>query len=199
MNNRPNREEYYMTIAHLASMRSTCLSRKVGAIIVKEDNPISFGYNGPARGVSHCEELGGCPRRAKKDFKSGAYLDICPASHAEQNAIAFAARHGISTVGATIYVNTFPCKDCMNSIINAGIKNIVYDSLYDAQLSVKIVKEADVDIFKYSGRSVKQILKDCNYIDSNDILNGLDKNEKIELIKNLSKDLSQDELKEIIN
>lgn len=56
---RPTKEEYYMAISQLASLRSTCLSRKVGAVIVKDDNPISFGFNGPARGVEHCEDLGG--------------------------------------------------------------------------------------------------------------------------------------------
>ena len=61
---RPTKEEYYMAISQIASLRSTCLSRKVGAVIVKDDNPISFGFNGPARGVEHCEDLGGCRRRA---------------------------------------------------------------------------------------------------------------------------------------
>ena len=160
--NRPNREEYYMAIANLASLRSTCMSRKVGAIIVKDDNPISFGYNGPARGVKHCSENGGCQRRKKEDYQSGKYLEICPASHAEQNAIAFAAFHGISTKDSTIYVNTFPCKDCMNSIINAGIKKVVYDSLYDAELSLNISKEANIEIKKYSGRSISEIINEAN-------------------------------------
>ncbi|MBE6155508.1 MAG: cytidine deaminase [Firmicutes bacterium] len=198
MINRPSREEYYMSIAHLAAMRSTCLSRKVGAIIVKEDNPISFGYNGPARGVQHCEEVGGCPRKLKPDYKSGAYLDLCPASHAEQNAIAFAARHGISTVGATIYVGTFPCKDCMNSLINAGISKIVYDSTYNADLSAKIVAEANVEICKYEGRTLKQILTEFNYITDSDILSGLEKKDKIKIIQTLAKDLSKDELSKIL-
>lgn len=162
--NRPNREEYYMAIANLASLRSTCLSRKVGAVIVKDDNPISFGYNGPARGVTHCEELGGCRRRKMPDYKSGKYLELCPASHAEQNAIAFAARHGISTVGATIYVNTFPCKDCMNSIINSGISKIVYDSIYDADLSKDIANSANIEIVPYEGQNLGEILINMGYI-----------------------------------
>ena len=157
--NRPTRDEYYMALSELAAIRSTCLSRKVGALIVKDDNPISFGFNGPARGVEHCEDCGGCKRRAQKDYKSGAYLDLCPASHAEQNAIAFAARHGISTVGATIYVNTFPCKDCMNSIINSGIKKIVYNSDYDAELSKQNAKQAKIEIVKYEGRDIKKLIE----------------------------------------
>lgn len=196
--NRPNREEYYMAIAELASTRSTCLSRRVGAIIVKDDNPISFGYNGPAKGVCHCEDLGGCRRRKMPDYKSGAYLEICPASHAEQNAIAFAARHGISTVGATAYVNTFPCKDCMNSLINAGITKIIYDSQYDADLSKTIASNANVEVKRYEGRRIEYILKDFDYLSYKTLIDGLNKKEKIELIKEISKDLSQDELKKII-
>lgn len=156
---RPSREEYYMAISQLASLRSTCLSRKVGAVIVKEDNPISFGYNGPARGMDHCADLGGCIRRNKEDYQSGKYLELCPASHAEQNAIAFAARHGISTVGATIYVNTFPCKDCMNSIINSGIKKVVYNSDYNSDLSLQIAQKCGIEIEKYEGRKVEEIFK----------------------------------------
>ena len=156
--NRPDRSEYYMAIANLASLRSTCLSRRVGAVIVKNDNPISFGYNGPAKGVRHCEDKGGCIRRQMPDYASGKYLEVCPASHAEQNAIAFAAKHGISTEGATIYVNTFPCKDCMNSIINSGIKKVVYDSMYDAKLSKEIAEEAGIEIEKFEGKGISELL-----------------------------------------
>ena len=145
---RPSWDEYFMERAYLASERSTCLSRHVGAVIVQDRNPISTGYNGPASGVMHCSEIGGCRRRKYPDYKSGAYLDKCPASHAEQNAIAFAARHGISTDGATAYVTTFPCKDCMNSLINSGIKKIVYDGEYDASLSTEIVEQTNVEVMK---------------------------------------------------
>ncbi|MBQ6841500.1 MAG: dCMP deaminase family protein [Bacilli bacterium] len=196
--NRPSREEYYMAIAELASTRSTCLSRRVGAIIVKEDNPISFGFNGPARGVTHCSENGGCRRRAMPDFKSGAYLEMCPASHAEQNAIAFAARHGISTVGATVYVTTFPCKDCMNSLINAGITKVIYDSDYNAELSANIVGDTEIEIRRYEGRAIGEILKEFNYLTKENLLEGLDKKEKINIIKLLAKDLTKDELSKII-
>lgn len=146
---RPSWDEYFMELAKMASTRSTCLSRKVGTVIVKDKSIISTGYNGPARGVKHCEELGGCLRRSKKDYKSGAYLELCPASHAEQNAIALASRNGTSTDGGTIYVTTFPCKDCMNSIINAGIKRIVFEGDYNADLSKRIAKEAGIELIKY--------------------------------------------------
>lgn len=162
--NRPNRDEYYMSIAELASTRSTCLSRRVGCILVKDDNPISFGYNGPARGMKHCQDCGGCLRRQRDDYASGKYLEICPASHAEQNAIAFAARHGISCDGATAYVNTFPCKDCMNSLVNAGIKKIVYNCDYDASLSSDIATTVGIELQKFEGRDLSEIVTDFGYI-----------------------------------
>ena len=184
---RPNRSEYFMAIAELASLRSTCLSRHVGAVIVKGDNPISFGYNGPAKGVEHCEEKGGCRRRQMPDFASGKYLELCPAAHAEQNAIAFAARHGISTKGATIYVSTFPCKDCMNSIINSGIETIVYNSSYNANLSSEIAKEANVNVIKYEGRDLIQLLLDFNYLNTEELydayLASLDEQEYVKELK----------------
>ncbi len=188
--NRPDRSEYYMAIAELASLRSTCLSRRVGAVIVKNDNPISFGYNGPARGVKHCEDIGGCKRRNMADYASGKYLELCPAAHAEQNAIAFAAKHGISTDGATIYVNTFPCKDCMNSIINSGITKVVYNSTYDAQLSKEIAEESGIIIEKFEGKNIVDLLSNANMIDPErlygDYFNSLDDpNEKVKSLKRI--------------
>lgn len=145
---RPSWDDYFMDMAEIASRRSTCLSRQVGAVIAKDNAVISTGYNGPAMGVKHCDELGGCRRRMMPDYKSGSYLEKCPASHAEQNAIALAARNGVATQGSTIYVTTFPCKDCMNSIINAGIKRVVTDDDYNAELSKEIANEADISVEK---------------------------------------------------
>ena len=196
--NRPSREEYYMAIAILASTRSTCLSHKIGAVIVKNDNPISFGYNGPARGIKHCEELGGCIRRSMPNYKSGKYLEFCPASHAEQNAIAFAAYHGISTAGATIYVSAHPCKDCLNSIINAGIKKVIYYDDYFSEISKNIAKEADIEIEKFEGKLASDILSEFNYIDIPSLFKRLDNKEKVEIVKKLIELLDDKDKKKII-
>lgn len=166
---RPDREEYYMAIAELASTRSTCVSRRVGCVLVKDDNPISFGYNGPARGMTHCSDIGGCVRRQRPDYVSGAYLELCPASHAEQNAIAFAARNGISCNGATAYVNTFPCKNCMNSLINAGIKKIVYNCEYNADLSSEIANTVGIELKKFEGRDLGKIVTDFGYVETKSV------------------------------
>lgn len=153
--NRPSWDEYFMDIADMVLSRSTCMSRQVGAVIVRDNAQISSGYNGPARGITHCEDLGGCRRRQMPDYKSGAYLELCPASHAEQNAIALAAKNGVSTDGSTIYVTTFPCKDCMNSIINSGIKRIVFDGDYNAPLSKDIAIEAGIEVKQFTRKLKK--------------------------------------------
>jgi dCMP deaminase len=140
-------DHYYMSIAKQASMRSKCLSRKFGAVIVKNKCVVSMGYNGPARGTEHCdvreyglppgvsaEKRSVCPRKLG-GFKSGEGIEYCVAGHAERNAIAQAAMNGISTFGAELYTySPLPCKECAISIVNAGIVKVIhikgdYDSL----------------------------------------------------------------------
>ena len=145
-NEKESWDNYFMNIAKLASSRSSCISRQVGVVIVKDKHVISTGYNGPASGVKHCGEIGGCIRRAQPDYVSGSHLDLCPASHAEQNAIAFAARYGLSTEGTTLYVTDFPCKNCINSIVNAGIKKVIYAGNYNAELTKRIIKESGIEV-----------------------------------------------------
>ena len=86
----------------------------------------------------------------------------------------------------------------MNSLINAGITKIIYNSDYNADLSSSIVGHTDIEIRKYEGRAIGDILKDFNYITLESLLEGLDKKEKINLIKELIKDLSKEELSKII-
>ncbi len=125
---RPDWDTYFMDIAQVVSRRGNCLRRKVAAVIVSEHRIISTGYNGTPRGVRNCCE-GGCPRCAG-DAPSGASLDECICSHAEENAITQAAYHGIRLKGSTIYVTICPCLTCAKMIINAGIKEVVYGGDY---------------------------------------------------------------------
>ena len=123
-----NWDTYFLTICNAIASKSPCLSRQIGAIIVRENSIISTGYNGPARGLPHCEGPT-CPRRAM-GFKSGEGLEHCPATHAEANCIANAARLGVSVRGASLYMNTqCPCKDCMSLIVNAGLSNVIVTDL----------------------------------------------------------------------
>ncbi len=131
---RPNKDEYYLNIAKAVSARSTCIRRRFGAVIVKDDVIVSTGYNGPARGVVNCQEVG-C---LKNQLNIPAYTgyDYCIAVHAEENAIINAARHGAEVKGGTLYLygetvedgkitEADPCKRCRRAIINAGIIRVV--------------------------------------------------------------------------
>jgi len=126
-------DNYFMGIAYRVGMNSKCLSRKIGAVLVKDKSIISTGYNGPPREIPHCENRNEnrvliCPRRLT-DCQSGECLDMCPAGHAERNAIVNAARMGVCTKGAILYCDCgIPCKDCLVEIINAGIIEIVYNT-----------------------------------------------------------------------
>ncbi|OGJ76678.1 cytidine deaminase [Candidatus Peribacteria bacterium RIFOXYB2_FULL_54_17] len=144
-----------MEIAYTWSKRATCLRRKVGAVIAKDKQQLTAGYNGAPRGVPHCAELGGCLRE-KLGIPSGQRHEICRGTHAEQNAITQAAKFGISIEGSTLYCNTFPCVICTKMILNAGIDTVVYDSDYDDPLSKEILAQQNVLVLRrYEGRKIR--------------------------------------------
>jgi len=122
---RPSWDEYFMRMAEDASMRSNCIRRKVGALIVKQRNIISTGYNGTPIGVRNCFE-GGCPR-CLSDVEPGQGYDTCICVHAEANAILLAARHGNATEGGVLYTTLRPCFSCLKEALQAGIGEIVYE------------------------------------------------------------------------
>lgn len=147
---RPDLEETYMEVARIFAKRSSCLSRQVGAVIVKDGHVISTGYNGAPKGVSSCIERGVCIR---KEAKSGEKLNQCYAAHAEQNAIAHAAYHGVSTKDATIYCTTQPCTSCAKLIINAGIKTVIYDEPYPDEFGMFLLDAANVGCFQFKKKT----------------------------------------------
>ena len=144
---RPSNDEYFMEMAQLVSSRSTCLRRRVGAVIVKEKRVLSTGYNGSPKGTKHCEELG-CIR-VQMNVPSGTRHELCRGVHAEQNAVTQAAYFGVSVDGATIYTTTYPCSMCAKILINAGIKEIVYSEGYSDDLSKELLNEAGIKIREY--------------------------------------------------
>lgn len=144
---RPSWDEYFMGMAKLTSKRSTCLRRKVGAVIVKDKHIIATGYNGAPRGLSHCAELGGCLRE-ELNVPSGQRHELCRALHAEQNAIIQAATLGQSIEGASIYITHQPCSICSKMIINAGIDRIVVDEGYPDELATNLLEEAGIKVVK---------------------------------------------------
>lgn len=118
-----------MKIAEVVSARSSCIRRQAGAILVKNDQIISTGYNGTARGTVNCD-LGGCKRCKTPDIKVGERLDDCVCLHAEENTIIQAAREGISTIGSVLYCTYSPCLNCAKLIVNAGINAVLYKNVY---------------------------------------------------------------------
>ncbi len=148
----------FLGVCNKLSTWSMCLSRQVGAILVRDKTIISTGFNGPPRGIPHCGENAGvknmelfhamrtakdkgllmgdnsmCPRQ-RLGYPSGEGLQFCPAAHAEDNCISNAARTGTETLDSTMYMNCgVPCQDCMKKIINAGITQIVctHEGFYD--------------------------------------------------------------------
>lgn len=125
---RPDWDTYFMEIAQVVKRRSNCRRRQVAALIVLQRRIISTGYNGTPSGIRNCFE-GGCPRCAGR-APSGAKLDECICSHAEENAIAQAAYHGVALKGATLYCTESPCLFCAKMIITAGIQEVVYANKY---------------------------------------------------------------------
>lgn len=153
-------DDYFHTICEAVASKSSCLSRHIGAILVKDHSIVSTGYNGPSRGIPHCGEeriikdktlhrsqdiaMNGtdpvfslidsdwydkCPRKIL-GYESGTHMELCPAVHAEANAIIDAGRKGASTIGTTLYMNCIiPCKACYGLLINAGIVEIVIDDI----------------------------------------------------------------------
>ena len=140
---RPSWDEYFMKITHLVSERSTCMRRRVGALIVKDKRIISTGYNGSPRGLAHCLEIG-CMRE-QLGIPSGERHEMCRGAHAEQNAIIQAASSGVSIEGATMYCTTAPCSTCAKMIINAGIERLVLGSRYPDKLGEDLIREAGVE------------------------------------------------------
>ena len=127
---RIDKENYYLDIAETVLERSTCLRRCYGAIIVKNDEIVSTGYNGAPRGRKNCMDLGYCTREAM-NIPSGQRYELCRSVHAEANAIISAARS--EALGATLYMacvepdtgalipGSTSCSMCRRLIINAGI------------------------------------------------------------------------------
>lgn len=144
---RPDWDDYFINIAKVVALRSNCMKRKVAALIVKEGRIISTGYNGTPRGTKNCSE-GGCPR-CNSFTRSGSGLEECFCSHGEENAIVQAAYHGISIKGSTMYTTFSPCLLCTKMIINAGIKEVVYNQSYPLnQNSFRLLKQTGIKVRK---------------------------------------------------
>jgi len=143
---RPEWDRYFLDIAELVATRSTCLRRRVGAVLVRERRILATGYNGAPSGLRHCLEIG-CLRE-QQGVPSGERHELCRGLHAEQNAIIQAALHGVSVKGAHLYCTNHPCVICAKMIINAGIRAVIIADGYGDALAEEILKEARVAVLK---------------------------------------------------
>jgi dCMP deaminase len=155
---RLSKEEYYLNIAAQVAERGTCLRRKFGAVIVRDDQIISTGYVGAPRGTKNCCDIGICPREAA-NIPPGERYELCRSVHAEANAIIHADR--LNMIDATLYLacldaktgkytaGTKPCRMCTRWIINAGIKRVVVkedDERHTEYLVADLVWEENVNL-----------------------------------------------------
>ena len=155
---RPDWDSYFMKLALLVAERSTCLRHHVGAVIVREKRILTTGYNGAAKGVKDCVELG-CLRNSL-NIPSGQRHEICRAIHAEQNAIIQAGLHGININGATIYCTHSPCILCAKMLVNAGIQRFVMCTEYADPSFKSLFNEAKIKYDKIKKPSLQITLLD---------------------------------------
>lgn len=141
-----NKDQYFMNIAKAVSIKSSCTRRQVGAIIVKDGIVVCTGYNGTPKGLKNCNE-GGCPRGNEKTC-SGKNLEDSLCCHAEENAIVQAAYSGINVKDSTIYATLKPCHLCSKMIINAGIKEVVYQNEYNNELGSQLLEDSNIIVRK---------------------------------------------------
>jgi dCMP deaminase len=174
---RPEWKEYFMMIAKIVSTRSTCNSRPTGAVIVKDRQILSTGYNGSMPGAPHCSDetdVKGkpfCFRRVIDAPEHDKY-NYCRSTHAEANAIARAARLGIALDNSALFVTLAPCYVCLKLLASAGVKHIYYEYDYESTNARRdehwkqAIKESPVETFqqlKVSDSSFKQIINSMHY------------------------------------
>ena len=144
---RPDWETYFMDMARLASKRSSCHRRAVGAVLVRDKQVLTTGYNGNPPEFEHCATMG-CIREML-NVPSGQHHELCTGLHAEQNAIIQAAVTGISIAGATLYTTTFPCVTCAKMIMAARISEVIYDEGYPDELGRFMLARSRIKVRKF--------------------------------------------------
>lgn len=144
---RPTWDSYFMRLADLAALRSNCMKRRVGCVIVRDNRVVATGYNGTPRHLTNCNQ-GGC-LRCNKGHGSGASLSTCLCLHAEENALLEAGRDRIRD-DSVLYCNTCPCLTCSIKIVQSGIREVVYAQSYSMdQDSHRVMSEANITLRQY--------------------------------------------------
>jgi len=150
-------DKTFIEIAEKFAEQSTCVKRKVGAVLVKDLRILSTGYNGTPSGFSNCNGVfrDVDEKTGKINLNKGilygesqfiTHHDFAERYeiHAEQNCLSFAAKNGVSTDGCTLYITTAPCVHCAKIIIASGIKNVIYKEIYKNDFGIKLLEEANI-------------------------------------------------------
>ena len=148
---RPSWDEYFMTITRQVAERSTCLRRRVGAVLVLDKRILATGYNGVPRGIEHCATRG-CIRD-QQQVPSGQRQELCRGLHAEMNAMLQCAQSGVRAQGATLYSTSYPCSLCAKMVINCGILRVVTDGDYPDDLAKEMLAEATIAVDRVERRA----------------------------------------------
>jgi dCMP deaminase len=132
------RDSMLMDVARRFAMRSTCSRLNVGAVASREGRILSTGYNGAPSGMEHCHH----------EVVEGMFDEVHPgcknAVHAEANAVAFAAKHGVPLLGAELHTTHSPCMTCAFLLINAGFSAVIYEKAYRDTEPLSVLKQAGV-------------------------------------------------------
>lgn len=159
MKDRPSTDEVLMSNALQWSERSTCSRAQVGCVISREGRTLSTGYNGSPSGMAHCDHECTCPAPhiIALDKDDEAHFLSCPADkpctnvvHSEANAIAFAAKYGVGTLGATIHTTRVPCLTCAGLIINAGLVRVVWMEEHREMTGWERLAQAGLEVVRWS-------------------------------------------------
>lgn len=179
-----NPDEFFMTVANLVALQSTCVRVKVGAVIMKDNRIISIGYNGTPPKYPNCcdvfkydnvdngnDSLLSIPKDSQLFVADDRYAGLTHHEfselyevHAEMNAIIFAWKNDVDIYDSTIYSTTFPCMNCTKLIITSKIKRLVYQNPYDMEdqdLKIKFLNDNNVEVVQYQPtfELIKQLLK----------------------------------------
>ena len=138
-------DEYFMSVAQLISRRATCTRGHIGAVIVRDHSILSTGYNGAPSGLPHCNDSN-C-RIYRSTHPDGTVEENCVNTiHAEINAIAQAAKHGVSIKDSDIYITASPCIHCLKVLINVGIKTIYYLKPYKIEHIAELIRLSGIKL-----------------------------------------------------
>jgi len=139
-----NKIEYFKSIALRTADLSTCVSKHVGTILVKDLRIVGMGYNGTLPGKKHCNKIFKKQFDREKHHEWSLYNEL----HAEQNMLSFCAKNGIPTKDTSLFVTISPCINCAKIIIASGIKNVYYIEKYDKECGLDLLKKSKIKCYK---------------------------------------------------